>query len=37
MAIHQFDEGVAVLRLDFELDDNHQAAHKDFLRLDSTA
>jgi hypothetical protein len=26
-----------VLRLDFELDDNHQAAHKDFLRLDSTA
>jgi len=34
---HQFDKGIAVLGLDLELDDDHQAAHKDFLWLRSAA
>jgi hypothetical protein len=34
---HQLDKGIAVLGLDLELDDDHQAAHKHFLRLYSAA
>jgi len=34
---HQLDKGVAMLGLDLELDDDHQAAHNHFLRLYSAA
>src|ERR1700730_17145989 len=37
MPFHQLDKGIAVLGLHLELDDDHQAAHKHSLRLDSAA
>src|SRR5215469_16120740 len=37
VVLHQFDKSVAMLGFNLELDDDHQAAHKHFLRLYSTA
>ena len=37
VVFHQLDKGIPVFGFDLELDDDHQAAHKDFLRLYSAA
>jgi hypothetical protein len=37
VSLHQFDEGAAMFGFHLEFDDDHQAAHKHFLRLYSAA